>query len=259
MKDRCARFARFGRFTGIFTEDKISTDDIKDEISACIEQLKFSGITNITADDLFFTIMKYEIRSDDNGRGDPCTIEQSVIVNSLGAFLSTDMIEFGSDGYIDISDDYEFSEEISINTWLLMEAITLEFSKFIKSQTINFPDCYITEEEISSNYTIIDIDYTRDNWSNTIKPIDVLPRNISSNSINTTSSLSSISIPKEYRSCRFCQGCEINKFLANNIESPYLGTCLISKQDVLKNSNICDKFIPNYSAMTTHMLTYGQK
>lgn len=111
-------------------------------------------------------------------------------------------------------------------------------------------------------------DIKRDDFSNinthnyngaTIKPIDVLPRNISSNSINTTSSLSSISIPKEYRSCRFCQGCEINKVLANNNESPYLGTCLISKQDVLKNSNICDKFIPNYSAMTTHMLTYGKK
>lgn len=126
MKDTYARFARFGRFSGIFTEDKITADDVKDEISTCIEQLKNLCITNITADELFFSINRYEIRSDDDGRGDPCTIEQSVVVNRLGAFLSSDMIEFGSDGYIDISDDYEFSEEISINAWILARAIILK-------------------------------------------------------------------------------------------------------------------------------------
>ena len=111
-------------------------------------------------------------------------------------------------------------------------------------------------------------DIKRDDFSNinthnyngaTIKPIDVLPRNISSNSINTTSSLSSISIPKEYRSCRFCQKFEMNEQEANDYNSPYLGICLSKKQEILKNHNTCDRFSPNYSAMTTHMLTYGKK
>lgn len=99
--------------------------------------------------------------------------------------------------------------------------------------------------------------YTWDKNSQTLRIIDksFFQGNKSENSEkDNTSSLSSISIPKEYCSCRFCQKVEINECEANDSNSPYLGICLSLKQEILKNHNVCNRFSPNYSAITTQML-----
>lgn len=94
---------------------------------------------------------------------------------------------------------------------------------------------------------------THNNDSPAIESLDDVPENENSNNIDTNI-LSSISIPKEYRSCRFCQKFKINVIEANDAHSPYLGTCLSLKQEILNHHNVCDRFSPNYSAITTHML-----
>lgn len=71
---------------------------------------------------------------------------------------------------------------------------------------------------------------------------------------NEDNQLSSLNIPEEYKSCQYCKNIEINEVAVNDMDSPYLGRCLNLEEDILKNHNVCDRFSPNYSAMTLRML-----
>jgi hypothetical protein len=47
----------------------------------------------------------YEIREDDDGRGDPITVEVRVIVNHFGTIISDDAIDLGPDGFLVLTED----------------------------------------------------------------------------------------------------------------------------------------------------------
>ena len=131
MEELNLTMAKFGKYSGAFTEEKISADALKQSITSMFNMLPLIKYKpGVTADEVFSHINRYEIRSDDDGRGDPCTIEPSVAVNRFGTFLSSDIINFGSDGYIEITDnDYEFTGKIPMNIWILMEIISTDIEK----------------------------------------------------------------------------------------------------------------------------------
>ena len=47
----------------------------------------------------------YEIREDDDGCGDPVTLEAGVMVNHFGTLISDDAIDLGPDGYLILTED----------------------------------------------------------------------------------------------------------------------------------------------------------
>lgn len=74
-------YAKFNEYDGLFTEEKINKDIIK-------------ALPNF--------IYHYDIRHDDDGRGNPVTLENNVAVNRFGTFLTYQKIDFGDKDYIDI-------------------------------------------------------------------------------------------------------------------------------------------------------------
>ena len=59
----------------------------------------------------------YEIREDDDGCGDPITLEAGVMVNHFGTLISDYAIDLGPDGYLILTEDEQ--SDIFCNAWLV--------------------------------------------------------------------------------------------------------------------------------------------
>ena len=87
--------------------------------SKLFEPLKLFGIPVLFTDDhidkniLPKSIYRYEIRHDDEGKGEMCEIAHRVIVNFWGTILSNRKINLSPNGYreIDENKDVEYSQE----------------------------------------------------------------------------------------------------------------------------------------------------